>query len=173
MWDAEPIGDLISHEPFGKIKCHTVRLSNRRMIADMPEWCNSSTCDIAIRYHPDNIQFVQYPSINLQRVAVAITGCTIRYLLNPTEEIQLIALRQDPRAAKYITNPTVRVQMMLAWKYAMRVHNGYDFIDNPCIAARVCANIVDITAYSFAVTGYALGAYNIYKYRTSRPVRIF
>src|SRR5579862_7106259 len=41
VWDAQPIGDLISCETNCKVKCHQIQLSNCRPIMQMNEWQNT------------------------------------------------------------------------------------------------------------------------------------
>lgn len=56
---------------------------------------------------PEAIQFIQNPSLELQRIAVSRDGLCLRFIDSPSEEICNKALSQNGEAVRYIKHPSL------------------------------------------------------------------
>ena len=129
VWDAEPVGDLINVETSHKVKCHSVRLSNRRPIGELQEIRDNALalvkkdgvalqhvrdqtpeiCLEAIHQNWNALRYVRDQTPEICLAAVKQNGYALQWVRDQTPEICLAAVHQDWHALPYVRNQTPEI----------------------------------------------------------------
>lgn len=132
IWDAEIDTRYPYNQETFKVKAHAVKLSNRRLIMDLPEWKDAAFQKAAVlmnRSYKTLSYYITDPCIEVYMAfvengivsyyietkeknleAVTIRGELIRGMTIFDEDILLAAVKQNGRAIRFIMVPTVEMQ---------------------------------------------------------------
>jgi hypothetical protein len=114
----------VSHEPrlINSIKNPSEKLKKIALQNAKDPWvlCNllqqvsvsDKLISIAIKSTPDVIEFIKFPTKEMQMAAVSREGLVLRFFKNQASpEVQLAAVTQNPSAIMYIQNPSEEIQI--------------------------------------------------------------
>ena len=155
VWDAEPVGDLINVEPKHKVKCNSVRLSNRHPIGELQEIRDNALALVkkdgrALRYVRDQIpeiclaavqqnghalEYVRNQTPEICMAAVKQNGYVLRYVRDQTPEICLAAIHQDWHALEYVDNQTPEIYLAAVRQDGYALEYVRDQTPEICLAA--------------------------------------
>lgn len=88
----------------------------------------------ALKINGRGLEFLENPSLELQKIAIESVPCSIKFIKNPCEEIQILAVKKEDFAINYISNPCEEAQL-LALESDKDLYNR---ILNPCLKATYC-----------------------------------